>query len=153
MTESVPPAHGPTPGSVCRRGAGIVALLLLAGTHVAPLRTGGRAAYLDAGLATVAAAALLTAGLLAARDTRWDWYGAGLLAAAALAGYLVSRGIGWPGASTVVGHWRSPAGTAAVAADLLTLAVVAAGPVSERHAGAARTEPGRPPGPSPRTRP
>jgi hypothetical protein len=119
--------NGPTTGPGVRRGTALLALLAVAGAHLAPLRDWhGRAGYLDAGMVAVAAAALGSAGALGARASRADWRRAGAVAAAAAAAYLASREPGVPGATGVVGDWVSPAGTAALAADLLTLALAAA---------------------------
>lgn len=124
MTHSSVPGNGPTASSRAWRGTAAVVLLALAGAHLSPLRDWhARADYLDAGLATVVLAALGAAAALVRRASRRDWQCAAAVALAATAAYLVSRGVGWPGDTTVIGRWTSPDGSAALAADLLALTV------------------------------
>ena len=135
------PALGPI---ISLRGSGVVLLLTLALTDVAPLlRRNGRAGYLDVALGVVSVGALVAAGALAVRGRPRDWRAAAGVAAAAGAGYVISRLIGWPGASGDVDRWSSPAGSAALATAIatFTLATVA------RHRFP--TAAGRPPGPAP----
>jgi uncharacterized membrane protein (DUF441 family) len=121
------PGNGPMISSRAWRGTAVVVLLALAGAHLSPLRDWhARAGYLDAGMAAAALAALGAAAALAVRASWRDWQGAAALAVAAAAAYLVSRGVGWPGDTAVIGRWRSPDGSAALAADLLALAVTGA---------------------------
>ncbi len=125
MTRAAP-VDGPATSSIIWRGAGVLGLTAVAVAHLAALRDwGARADYLDAGMVAFAAAAAAAAALLGLRATRADWVGAGAVAAAAAAAYLLSRVVGWPGASADVGRWSSPDGTLALAADLLAFAVVA----------------------------
>jgi hypothetical protein len=125
------------------RLTGAVLLLALALAYLAPLvRRNGRAEYLDVALGAVSLGALVAAGALTIRGSWRDWRAAEAVAAAAAVGYVISRGIGWPGASADVNRWSSAAGSAALATAITTFAVAAAG----LKRLAADTRPGRPPG-------
>jgi hypothetical protein len=135
----------PTAGHIISRGAprltGIVLLLALALAYAAPLlRRNVRAGYLDIALGAVSLGALAAAGALAVRGRRRDWQAAAAVAAAAGSGYVISRLIGWPGASADVDRWSSAAGSAALAAAVATLAVAAAALRSAAHAGPDRRD-------------
>lgn len=127
MTSSAAPANGRTADRGSWRGAGALALLAIPATHLIALQDWhARAGYLDAGLLVVCVAAVVAAAAVATRGRRADWLLAAGVAGSAAAGYLISRGIGWPGAGQEVGRWWSLAGSAALLADLLALAVAGA---------------------------
>ena len=127
MTHPAFSEYRPTPVPGAWRGTSVLLLVALAGAHLAPLREWHtRAAYLDSGLATVAAAALGSAGALTVRGSRRDWQRAAAVAATASAAYVVSRGLGLPGATAVIGRWTSPYAAVALATDVLALAAIGA---------------------------
>ncbi|HST64503.1 MAG TPA: hypothetical protein VLM05_04880, partial [Mycobacteriales bacterium] len=118
---------GPIISPPLLRAAGVVLLVALALAYAAPLlRRNGRAGYLDLALGGVSAGALVVAAALATRGRTRDWRGAAAVAAAAGAGYLISRGLGWPGAGGDVDRWRSAVGSAALGTAVVTLAVALA---------------------------
>jgi hypothetical protein len=79
--------------------------------------------------ALIAACALLTPALLLARPPllRYVWMAAGLLAAATIAGFVLSRTVGLPQLEDHVGRWSEPAGIVSlvVEAALVVATVVA----------------------------
>jgi hypothetical protein len=75
-------------------------------------------------------AAVVTGGLLIARPHRLAWAAAGLVAAAAMGGYVLTRSLtgGFLGDHGDVGNWRCPLGIAALSVEsVLILLVLLAG--------------------------
>jgi manganese oxidase len=78
------------------------------------------------------------AALLAVRDDRRAWWGAGGTCALAIAAYVWSRAIGLPQITDDVGRWTEPLGVVALAAEGVTVALAVAaiasrpGPVVDR---------------------
>jgi hypothetical protein len=57
---------------------------------------------------------IVVAGALLHRESRVAWAAAGLLAASALAGYVLSRTTGLPSAKGDIGNWAEPLGLASL---------------------------------------
>lgn len=57
---------------------------------------------------------LLVAGALLITRSRAAWYAAALLAASAIAGYVINRTVGLPNATADIGNWTEPLGLAAL---------------------------------------
>jgi hypothetical protein len=74
----------------------------------------------------LAAACLALAVRLGFGLDRWSWAAVSGLAAAAMAGYVLSRSTGLPGATDDIGDWANPLGVAALAVEaaLIPLAVL-----------------------------
>ena len=67
------------------------------------------------------AASLITAAALVAKDSRITWAAAAGLAIATIAGFVLSRTIGLPGAGTEdVGNWLEPLGIASLFVEVCT---------------------------------
>ena len=64
-------------------------------------------------VALMVGSVVVAAGLVHLRDRR-VWLGAGLLAASAIAGYVVSRTTGLPNATDDIGNWGEPLGVASL---------------------------------------
>lgn len=66
----------------------------------------------------------VAAGLVHSRDRRL-WLGAGLLAASAIAGYVLSRTVGLPNATEDIGNWTEPLGLASLFVEGAVVAISA----------------------------
>jgi hypothetical protein len=67
---------------------------------------------------------VVAAGLVHSRDRRL-WLAAGLLAASAITGYVVSRTVGLPNATDDIGNWTEPLGLASLFVEGAVVAVSA----------------------------
>ena len=109
------------------RAVGAVALAALAMIHLVDLPgTLGPLPLVGAGYIAIIVAAVAAGGLMIARSHWLVWAAAGGLAAAAMAGYILTRTIGgFLGDRGDVGNWRCPLGLAALSAEtvLILLAV------------------------------
>jgi hypothetical protein len=73
-------------------------------------------------IALMAGSVVVAAGLVHSRDRRL-WLAAGLLAASAIAGYVLSRTVGLPNATEDVGNWTEPLGLASLFVEGAVVAV------------------------------
>jgi hypothetical protein len=64
-------------------------------------------------IALMAGSLIVAAGLVHSRDRRL-WLAAGLLAASAITGYVLSRTVGLPNATDDIGNWTEPLGLASL---------------------------------------
>jgi hypothetical protein len=75
---------------------------------------------------------IVVSGALLHRESRLAWTGAGLLAASALVGYVLSRTTGLPSAKGDIGNWTEPIGLASLFVEGCLVALagyrLAAGP-------------------------
>jgi hypothetical protein len=65
-------------------------------------------------------------GLTALAAFRWSdrlWALGALVAASPLAGYVLTRTVGLPGARDDIGNWKEPLGIASIVVEVITLAV------------------------------
>jgi hypothetical protein len=74
------------------------------------------------GFALLSVAGIVLAVLLVSADNVWTWAATGLVAALALAGYVLSRSVGLPTIRDDVGQWSDPLGMLAMAGEVLMLA-------------------------------
>jgi len=117
--------------AVTARGVGALALVALAVIHVVDLPgTLGPTPLVGLGYLGIIAAAIVTSGLLIARPHRLAWAAAGVVAASAMGGYVLTRSLagGFLGDHGDVGNWRCPLGIAALSVEsVLILLVLLAG--------------------------
>lgn len=102
-------------------GAGIVLLLLVGFTHMyAFLDHFEAAVYIGMSFAALFVGTLVSAfGILMGR--KWAWALGAAISGVAFVAYIISRTWGLPGFEEGVGAWDTPAGTFAVATELLYL--------------------------------
>ncbi|GIL27922.1 hypothetical protein [Actinocatenispora comari] len=87
------------------------------------------------GFALLSVVGIVLAALLLSADTARVWAAAGLVAALAIAGYLLSRSVGLPTIRDDVGHWADPLGILALAGEgLLLLTALLSVPAATRAA-------------------
>lgn len=104
------------------RAIGALALAALAVIHVVDLPgTLGPTPLVGIGYVAIIAAAVLTGGMLIVRSHWLAWTAAGAVAAAAMAGYVLTRSLpgGFLGDHGDVGNWRCPLGIAALSVETL----------------------------------
>jgi hypothetical protein len=73
------------------------------------------------GFALLSMAGMVLAVLLLTADSARVWAAAGLVAALAIAGYLLSRSVGLPTIRDDIGHWADPLGVPALSGEGLLL--------------------------------
>jgi hypothetical protein len=73
------------------------------------------------GFALLSVAGMVLAVLLLTADSARVWAAAGLVAALAIAGYLLSRSVGLPTIRDDIGHWADPLGVLALSGEGLLL--------------------------------
>ena len=119
-----PPAQA---ADVIARAVGAVALVTLAMIHVVDLPgTLGPLPVVGAGYLGIIAAAAVVGGMMIARSHRLVWAAAGLLAAGAMGGYVLTRTIsGFLGDHGDVGNWRCPLGLAALSVETVLILLAA----------------------------
>jgi hypothetical protein len=119
-----PPAQA---ADVIARAVGAVALVTLAMIHVVDLPgTLGPLPLVGAGYLGIIAAAAVVGGMMIARSHRLVWAAAGLLAAGAMGGYVLTRTIsGFLGDHGDVGNWRCPLGLAALSVETVLILLAA----------------------------
>jgi len=116
-----PPAHD---ADVIARAMGALALAALAVIHVVDLpATLGPTPLVGAGYLGIIVAAVVIAGAMINRSHWLVWAAAGALAASAMSGYLLTRGLpgGFLGDHGDVGNWRCPLGIAALSVETLII--------------------------------
>lgn len=120
----------PAPGTdVITRAVAVPALAALAVIHVVDLPgTLGPDRLVGIGYLGIIAVAILTGGAMIARSHWLAWASAGALAAAAMAGYVLTRAVpgGFLGDHGDVGNWRCPLGIAALSIETLIILLAAA---------------------------
>jgi hypothetical protein len=119
-----PPAQAT---DVIARAVGAVALATLAMIHVVDLPgTLGPLPLIGAGYLGIIGAAVVVGGMMIARFHRLVWAAAGMLAAAAMGGYVLTRTIGgFLGDHSDVGNWRCPLGLAALSVETVLILLAA----------------------------
>jgi hypothetical protein len=119
-----PPAQA---ADVIARAVGAVALVTLAMIHVVDLPgTLGPLPLVGAGYLGIIATAAVVGGMMIARSHRLVWAAAGLLAAGAMGGYVLTRTIsGFLGDHGDVGNWRCPLGLAALSVETVLILLAA----------------------------
>lgn len=119
-----PPAQAT---DVIARAVGTVALVTLAMIHVLDLPgTLGPLPLIGAGYLGIIAAATVVGGMMIARSHRLVWAAAGLLAAGAMGGYVLTRIVGgFLGDHSDVGNWRCPLGLAALSVETVLILLAA----------------------------
>ena len=112
---------------VIARAVGAVALVTLAMIHVVDLPgTLGPLPLVGAGYLGIIATAAVVGGMMIARSHRLVWAAAGLLAAGAMGGYVLTRTIsGFLGDHGDVGNWRCPLGLAALSVETVLILLAA----------------------------
>jgi hypothetical protein len=90
-------------------------------------------AYVGTGFVLLAIACLAGAVALTVYDAPVTWLLIGSTCAAAIAGYVFSRGIGLPGMAGDIGNWAEPAGIAAVASEAFVAAATTATAAASRR--------------------
>jgi hypothetical protein len=120
-------AAAPASTDVIARAVGAVALAALALIHVLDLPgTLGPLPLIGAGYVGIIAAAAVVGGVMIARSHRLVWAAAGLLAAGAMGGYVLTRTIsGFLGDHADVGNWRCPLGLAALSVETVLILLAA----------------------------
>jgi hypothetical protein len=73
-------------------------------------------------VALMTGSVVVAAGLVHSRDRRL-WLAAGLLAASAITGYVLSRSVGLPNATGDIGNWTEPLGLASLFVESAVFAV------------------------------
>jgi hypothetical protein len=124
MFDDLGPARPAPDTDMITRAVGVPALAALAVIHVVDLPgTLGPDRLVGIGYLGVIAVAILAGGALIARSGWLAWAAAGGLAAAAMAGYLLTRSLpgGFLGDHGDVGNWRCPLGIAALSVEALII--------------------------------
>ena len=123
------------------RAVGALALAALAVIHVVDLPgTLGPTPLVGIGYLGIIVAAILIGGVLIARPHWLAWAAAAAVAASAMGGYILTRGLrgGFLGDHGDVGNWHCPLGIAALSVEsviiLLVLLVAAGGWQARIHA-------------------
>jgi hypothetical protein len=120
-----PPAQD---ADVIARAMGALALAALAVIHVVDLpATLGPTPLVGVGYIGIIAAAVVTAGAMINRSHRLVWAAAGAVAASAMGGYVLTRGLpgGFLGDHADVGNWRCPLGITALSVETLIILLAA----------------------------
>ena len=104
------------------RGAVVVGLLAIALIHVLDLPgKWEETRYLGVGYVLVIAASLVLAELNANRVRTWSLYASAALSIAVLAGFVINRTVGMPGANEDIGNWGEPLGLASLFVEVITV--------------------------------
>jgi hypothetical protein len=109
------------------RAVGALALAALAVIHVVDLPgTLGPTPLVGIGYLGIIAAAILTGGVLIARPHWLAWAAAAAVAASAMIGYVLTRGLrgGFLGDHGDVGNWHCPLGIAALSVESVIILLV-----------------------------
>ena len=100
------------------RGAAVLALVVTSATHAPLIREHlAEAPYVGWLFATLSAVSVLLAVALLVADTRVVWAATGVLGAASVLAFLLSRTTGLPQIGDDVGNWSEPLGYPAIAAE------------------------------------
>ena len=100
------------------RGAAVLALVVTSATHAPLIREHlSEAPYVGWLFATLSAVSVLLAVALLVADTRVVWAATGVLGAASVLAFLLSRTTGLPQIGDDVGNWSEPLGYPAIAAE------------------------------------
>jgi len=127
MHDRLAPSLPAQAADVIARAVGAVALVTLAMIHVVDLPgTLGPLPLVGAGYLGIIATAAVVGGMMIARSHRLVWAAAGLLAAGAMGGYVLTRTIsGFLGDHGDVGNWRCPLGLAALSVETVLILLAA----------------------------
>ena len=120
------------------RAVGALALAALAVIHVVDLPgTLGPDRLVGIGYLGIIAGAVLVGGVLIARPHWLAWAAAAAVAASAMAGYVLTRGLpgGFLGDHGDVGNWRCPLGIAALSVESVPSRPLPAGTLASRPVG------------------
>lgn len=116
-----------------RRGATVVGLLAIALIHVLDLPgKWAETRYLGVGYVFVIAASLVLAEITSTKNDKRALYASALLSIAVLAGFIINRTVGMPGATEDIGNWSEPLGMASLFVEAITVWVTVRGAV-EMH--------------------
>ncbi|WP_310961499.1 hypothetical protein [Nocardioides terrisoli] len=96
------------------------------------------APYIGVGFVLLTVAGLYLGNLLLREDSTWVWLATGVVAAAALVGYVTSRTIGLPQIHDDIGNWGEPLGVVAVVSEALMLVAVLARMAGDHPGGLRR---------------
>jgi len=109
------------------QAVGAVALATLAVIHVIDLPgTLGPLPLIGAGYLAIITTAIVVGGVMITRSHRLVWAATGLLAAAAMGGYILTRTVdGFLGDHGDVGNWNCPLGLAALSVEALLILLAA----------------------------
>src|ERR1700735_4888196 len=113
--------------AVTARAIGALALVALAGIHVVDLPgTLGPTPLVGIGYLGIIVAAILIGGVLIARPHWLAWAAAAAVAASAMGGYILTRGLrgGFLGDHGDVGNWHCPLGIAALSVESVIILLV-----------------------------
>ena len=111
-----------------RRSATIVGLLAIALIHVIDLPgKWSETPYLAYGYIAVIVVSLVLAELISIRRDSKTMYVAALLSIAVVAGFIINRTVGMPGATEDIGNWGEPLGVASLFAEVITVWVTVRG--------------------------
>jgi hypothetical protein len=111
-----------------RRGATVVGLLAIALIHVLDLPgKWAETRYLGIGYVLVIAASLVLAEINSTRNDKRAMYASAALAIAVLAGFIINRTVGMPGATEDIGNWGEPLGLASLFVEAITVWVTVRG--------------------------
>jgi len=113
--------------AVTARGVGALALLALAVIHVVDLPgTLGPTPLVGLGYLGIIVAAVVIGGVLIARPHWLAWAAAGVVAASAMGGYVLTRALagGFLGDHGDVGNWHCPLGITALSVESVLLLLV-----------------------------
>jgi hypothetical protein len=117
--------HGTDPLAARRlltRGLVVVGLVGVALTHVVQLPdTWAQMPALAVMFGVLAVAAVLAAGALVHADRTWAWFASILVAAAPVAGYVLTRSVSLPFDNGDVGNWAEPLALVAVTVELAVI--------------------------------
>jgi len=104
------------------RGAVVVGLLAIALIHLLDLPgKWEETRYLGVGYVLVIAASLVLAELNANRVRTWSLNASAALSIAVLAGFVINRTVGMPGANEDIGNWGEPLGLASLFVEVITV--------------------------------
>ena len=116
-----------------RRGATVIGLLSIALIHVLDLPgKWAETRYLGIGYVLVIAASLVLAEINSTRNDKRAMYASAALAVAVLAGFIINRTVGMPGATEDIGNWGEPLGLASLFVEAITVWVTVRGAI-EMH--------------------
>jgi hypothetical protein len=109
-----------------RRAVAVAGLLGIALIHLLDLQSKlHETPYLGLGYLGIIASALVLAEMLVRKDDRRAWAGTLALAVAIVAGFVINRTVGMPGAMDDIGNWLEPLGLASLFVEGVTGLVAA----------------------------
>jgi len=116
-----------------RRAATVIGLLSIALIHVLDLPgKWTETRYLGVGYVLVIVASLVLAEINSTRSDKRAMHASAALAIAVLAGFIINRTVGMPGATEDIGNWSEPLGLASLFVEAITVWVTVRGAI-EMH--------------------